>query len=285
MKSQDQGLQLLSIELSSQIQTEQQRLLLLTMTTTEQSFESVLVSITKLRDHNSFMEYLRRQDQTESHGLELFRFLYIKAFSAQVSPSLAVDRTWCSLLHFSLLYKQICKLLLACKDTVEYEEGIIPHDPLEGDNQYARNKRYANALEKYAVHFPGGPVQKDVWPEKYEDGEELPHTFLGKRARHEEDPNHFLQPILTPPSIAKTTDPIIRLRVRNADGSERHYNIRRTTPMKVLFEAHASHLKVSVEYARFWFDDRILGVNDTVDSMRMEDGDQVDCIPVLMGGI
>lgn len=174
-------------------------------------------------------------------------------------------------------------MLLACKDALEYEEDVIPHDPLEGDNQYAQDKRYANTLEQYATRFPAGPVLKDLWPEKFQEGDESSQVAPGKRARQSEDPSHFLQLIRSPPSATTTAEPFINVRVKNSDGTEQYYKMGRTTHMRTLFLAHTGNLHVRMDTARFWLDGRILGWEDTIDTLRMEDGDQIDCIPRLVG--
>jgi hypothetical protein len=113
------------------------------------SFGKALKAITELADYHVFLECLRRADLSEPQSVELFRFLYIKARHANVSPSPEVDQCWHRLLLLPQLYKKVCGLLLVGKGTIAFEDSIIPHDPLAGDNQYARNRRYANALTLY----------------------------------------------------------------------------------------------------------------------------------------
>jgi hypothetical protein len=137
-------------------------------------FGLLFFSITKLADYDSFVEVLLRKriatlETADAYSEELFRFLYIKAHYLYVSPSPIVDQCWHCLLLLPLLYKRVCTILLSAQNARQYEEGIITHDPLGGDNQFARNKRYETAQSHYAFMFPEGPAAAGVWPKKYHE--------------------------------------------------------------------------------------------------------------------
>jgi small ubiquitin-related modifier len=144
------------------------------LSTTTQ-FSLLFSSVTKLREYDSFLELISRKRialpaRIERFSEELFRFLFLKALHLNVSPSPVIDQCWHCLLLFPLLYKQSCKILLNSEDALAYEEGIITHDPLGGDKQFARNIRYATALTQYKIYFPYGPIAAEAWPNSYDDG-------------------------------------------------------------------------------------------------------------------
>lgn len=260
---------------------------------TGNSFQSALDSISKLGEYDSFMEYLRRKNQTESHSMELFRFLHIKAFSPQVSPSPVVDLTWRSLLLFPLLYKQACKLLLACKNAHNYEEEIIPHDPFGGDNQYARDKRYANTLEQYALRFPGGPTLKELWPTQHGGSEPgravspVRDTSSSSSAGKPQHEDVSPVPALEPASKRRVTEVVqtdvvenldvwpISVKLREESGEEILFKVKMGAAMRKIMQRFADRKGVPLDVLRFQCHGVRVCADDTLRGLGIEDGDLI----------
>ena len=96
-------------------------------------FEAQLQAITQLEEYDNYIEVLSRKnivdvEVAEQNSVELFRFLFLKAITANLSPSKLVDSYWHTLLLFRLLYNRVCKILLTSKTSVKYIEDIINHD-------------------------------------------------------------------------------------------------------------------------------------------------------------
>lgn len=180
-----------------------------------ESFDAVLKSVSDLDGYDAFMECLRRKDLTEQHGEELFRFLRLKAFDEQVSPSPVIDTCWHMLLLLPLLYVKVCELLVRGKKTLAYERGIIPHNPLGGDNQFARSRRYANTLRLYVEHFPEGAVLPEVWPSTYGGGEPNSSAGFGvigrKRSCSPPPTDRVVRPTVSPPLPSTVINIFVRI--------------------------------------------------------------------------
>ena len=138
-------------------------------------------------DFSNLKEFLVRKedftlDSTDMVLEELFRYLYLLTEYTQnvdikISPSKLVDQAFHCLLLDPMLYHQICDALLTLnkKDHNERPIRLLPHNPLNGDDNEARKDRYENTLQLYADKF-GHPAPVTFWPKEYEhlsDDEEV----------------------------------------------------------------------------------------------------------------
>lgn len=162
----------------------------------ETHFNVLLEAIVDFHDFETFLELLTRHEiatkkNAKSHSVELIRFLFLKAWFSDISPSPVVDRCWHALMLMPVLYVKMCKKLLSIEGTQKYDEEIISHDPLGGDNKFARDRRYTTCLAKYGLIFSSGFLLATIWPEDYE-GTDNPEFVGRKRQRDtQEDDENF----------------------------------------------------------------------------------------------
>jgi hypothetical protein len=276
-------------------------------------FSSLLGNITKLGDYDSFMEVLSRKclaspENADAYGEELFRFLYLKALYIKVSPSPTVDQCWHCLLLFPLMYKQVCKILLSAQNALDFEEGIISHDPLGGDNQFAQNKRYETALMQYRIHFPSGPLVAGIWPERSAE-----HKTRGMKRTHDDVDNadgmgderlgiaqtaHKSYPAVasTENEVNETSinsdhspdehsgqDALVTLKLIGQFGEEMLVKVNRSSAMNRIMKAYAELKGVGLDTLRFFVCGQGVNLGATVESLELDDFDEVNVLPKFTG--
>lgn len=280
------------------------------MQATEPYFASLLENVTELADFDIFMEVLTRKrnttsDRIEAYSTELFRFLYLKSLSLNLSPSPIIDRCWHCLLLMPQLYKKVCKLLQPAKTVtgIKYEDGIIPHDPLGGDNRFARNKRYLKTLSQYAIHFPSGPLVAEVWPQVYpcdsEDSEDVvsvgtkrPRSAAAASCSVEISEAKLVEANTSAntssSSSSSSSSAGERITIKLIDHSSRGkeetpFTIWLTTPFIKIMQVFADRKGVSVDVLRFQYDGVMVFPQSTAKWLEMRDGDKVDVMQSLRG--
>jgi hypothetical protein len=241
------------------------------------SFGKALKAITELADYDVFLECLRRADLSEPQSVELFRFLYIKARHANVSPSPEVDQCWHRLLLLPQLYKKVCGLLLVGKGTIAFEDSIIPHDPLAGDNQYARNRRYANALTLYPTLFPDGPLVPELWPVVYGEQQAAASSAGLKRNREESDveADSALQEKKKSSNDIKMKEKLF-IGFILEDGTRHFVTVAPSTTGETLYRFCAKTTGVAIGDIMLTFFGVRVAFWDTVKTHKLEDGDMID---------
>ena len=70
----------------------------------------------------------------------------------------------------------------------------------------------------------------------------------------------------------------VSVKVRGQDGNIFHYVIGMKTPLKKLMEAYCSHMAVEIDRYSFHFDQNQLEETQTLQELKMEDGDVIDAI-------
>ncbi|KAA8492332.1 Small ubiquitin-related modifier 1 [Porphyridium purpureum] len=83
---------------------------------------------------------------------------------------------------------------------------------------------------------------------------------------------------------AEGEDKQLNIKVKDSDGNEVQFKIKRTTPMSKLMSAYASRLGVDENTYRFNFDGNRISPSDTPDSLDMEDMDCIDAMVYQQGG-
>jgi hypothetical protein len=251
----------------------------------QMSFGKVLKAITELPDYDVFLECLRRADLTEPLSVELVRFLYIKARHANVSPSPEVDRCWHHLLLLPQLYKKVCEMLLVGKGTITFEDAIIPHDPLGGDNQYARNRRYVSALALYPTFFPDGPLVPELWPAVY--GEQQPAATSAVLKRHMEvsgaQADSALQKKKKSINDVSTIEKIITVRFIGLCGTEHFVTVTPSTTGETLYRFCATATGIALTNLRLTVSGVRVAFWDTVKKHELQDGDTIDVAVQQLG--
>ncbi|CAD7962579.1 unnamed protein product [Amoebophrya sp. A25] len=76
----------------------------------------------------------------------------------------------------------------------------------------------------------------------------------------------------------------IQLRVRNHQGGEVQFKIKRTSQLKKLMEAYCQRTGVRMGEVRFMVDGERINENDTPDGLGMADEDLIDCSVEQTGG-
>ncbi|GAB2274945.1 hypothetical protein Dimus_009714 [Dionaea muscipula] len=78
--------------------------------------------------------------------------------------------------------------------------------------------------------------------------------------------------------------PHINLKVKNQDGNEVWFRIRRTTPLRELMNGYCTRQNDNVADLRFFIDGRRLGGDETPDQLELEDGYEIDVFGFQIGG-
>ncbi|CAI2383127.1 unnamed protein product [Moneuplotes crassus] len=76
----------------------------------------------------------------------------------------------------------------------------------------------------------------------------------------------------------------INIKVKNQDGGEIFFKIRRGTMLKKLMDAYCQRQGLMVSTCRFIFDGERIKETDTPDSLSMEEGDEIDLMVEQTGG-
>ncbi|TMW85248.1 hypothetical protein EJD97_023444 [Solanum chilense] len=76
----------------------------------------------------------------------------------------------------------------------------------------------------------------------------------------------------------------INLKVKNKDGNEVFFRIKRSTQLKKLMNAYCDRQSVDFNSIAFLFDGRRLRGEQTPDELEMEDGDEIDAMLHQTGG-
>ena len=70
----------------------------------------------------------------------------------------------------------------------------------------------------------------------------------------------------------------IEIRIKDQTGEETMFKIKRTTKMEKVFKTYASRKGVDEEYLAFLIEGEKIDIDDTPQSLRLEDGDSIDCV-------
>ncbi|XP_021291851.1 small ubiquitin-related modifier 1-like [Herrania umbratica] len=76
----------------------------------------------------------------------------------------------------------------------------------------------------------------------------------------------------------------VRITIKNQDGEEAYYQMKRTTPLRKLMNAHCSKFSFEPNTVAFLFDGRRLNEDETPEQVKMEDMEEVDCMIHQVGG-
>ena len=76
----------------------------------------------------------------------------------------------------------------------------------------------------------------------------------------------------------------IALKVKDQNGLELQFRVKKTIKMERVFTNFANRLGVAVENLRFQLDGERVNPQDTPKTLELEDGDQIDCVIEQTGG-
>uniref|UniRef100_A0A7S0ZD19 Ubiquitin-like domain-containing protein n=1 Tax=Timspurckia oligopyrenoides TaxID=708627 RepID=A0A7S0ZD19_9RHOD len=76
----------------------------------------------------------------------------------------------------------------------------------------------------------------------------------------------------------------INIKVKDSDGNEVQFKIKRSTPLSKLMQAYSQRLGAQQDTFRFMFDGKRVQTGDTPDSLDMDDGDCIDAMIYQQGG-
>ena len=68
----------------------------------------------------------------------------------------------------------------------------------------------------------------------------------------------------------------IQLKVKDQQGSEVQFKIKKTTPLRKLMDAYCSRLGLQASRVRFMVDGGCIGPDDSAEKLRLEDEDLID---------
>ena len=84
--------------------------------------------------------------------------------------------------------------------------------------------------------------------------------------------------------VVKDEDDILQIVVRDQSGEEVFFKVKPKTLMGKLFESYAQRRGVERAVLRFMLDGKRILNDDTPESLKLEDRDQVDCLLEQIGG-
>merc|ERR1712070_642925 len=76
----------------------------------------------------------------------------------------------------------------------------------------------------------------------------------------------------------------IQLKVKDQQGSEVQFKIKKTTPLRKLMDAYCSRLGLQSSQVRFMVDGERIGPEDTAEKLGLEDEDLIDVAMEQTGG-
>ncbi|GAX28315.1 small ubiquitin-related modifier [Fistulifera solaris] len=76
----------------------------------------------------------------------------------------------------------------------------------------------------------------------------------------------------------------LTIRIRDQDGQETFFKIKKTTKMRKVFENYATRKGVQISSLRFLLDGEIVDNDTTPKMLELEDQDQIDCMLAQTGG-
>ena len=88
----------------------------------------------------------------------------------------------------------------------------------------------------------------------------------------------------SPHPATTITAATITVNVRNQQGVDTFFRVKRTTPFRKLFNGYANRTGAPIHTIRFLYDGERLDANDTMESAGLEDGDQIDALLEQTGG-
>ncbi|CAI2382692.1 unnamed protein product [Moneuplotes crassus] len=87
-----------------------------------------------------------------------------------------------------------------------------------------------------------------------------------------------------PSGMADPGDGHINIKVKNQEGTEIFFKIKKTTNLKKLMDAYCSRQGLMANSCRFIFDGERLRDTDTPNALEMENGDEIDVMVEQTGG-
>ncbi|GAX13528.1 small ubiquitin-related modifier [Fistulifera solaris] len=76
----------------------------------------------------------------------------------------------------------------------------------------------------------------------------------------------------------------LTIRIRDQDGQETFFKIKKTTKMRKVFESYATRRGVQMTSLRFLLDGENVELDSTPKMLELEDQDQIDCMLAQTGG-
>merc|ERR1711977_93499 len=77
----------------------------------------------------------------------------------------------------------------------------------------------------------------------------------------------------------------IQLKVKDQQGSEVQFKIKKSTPLRKLMDAYCSRLGLQASQVRFMVDGERIGPDDSAEKLGLEDEDLIDVAMEQTGGI
>ncbi|EST05721.1 Rad60/SUMO-like domain protein [Kalmanozyma brasiliensis GHG001] len=76
----------------------------------------------------------------------------------------------------------------------------------------------------------------------------------------------------------------LNIKVKDAEGNEVFFKVKRTTKLSKLKKAYAERMGKPENSVRFIFDGQRIGDHDTAETLNMEDQDEIDAMIEQLGG-
>jgi hypothetical protein len=185
--------------------------------------------------------------------------------ASKLSPSTVVDEVWHAMLLFPMDYSDLCDAILPRNSS----SRLIDHNPLGGDDMEAREVRYQETRVLYEKTFRELPPS-DIWGSNETEGkkEATPEVTSRKRAR-----------------VEKTVqdDGEIHIVIRDPSWQEMHFRVKRTTPVMKILDAYTRRAGLRVKDVVLIYEGLRVLMNDTPNSLEVDDGDVFDVYSIQSG--
>ena len=150
-----------------------------------------------------------------------------------------------------------------CHDMMLLCGHVVGHNPDGALDFVGKQKRDETTLAALKEHFES--YDEEVW------------NYSPNETGTNENVDNMKTKSKT---ISNEGDNRMSIRIRDQNGEETMFTVKRTTKMEKVFNAFAGRKGVDVQVLRFLLHGEPLypGDRDTPESLELEDGDQIDCM-------
>ncbi len=207
-------------------------------------------------------------EDVDSVFREYRRFMELKVAvgdydATQLSPSSLVDAMW----HLHILdtrqYSAMCADL----------PSFIHHNPDGGKDAAARCIRYQTTLIAYRSRF-GETAPSTIWPQNLYNTSTNPQNNTGIIPQHH---NSTIIP------LEAKSNKIIKLAVKDIDREVTIFKVKQHMKVRVLLPDLSKWKGVPIHDLRLLFDGQHMSYENTFCDYDLEDGDQLDLMPIQVG--
>ena len=176
----------------------------------------------------------------------------LKDWNAQIlSPCYLVDQMW---------HSHILDVVNYCHDMMLLCGHVVGHNPDGALDFVGKHERDETTIAALKEHF--GRYDEEVW----NFSPDAAGRNVLKSAMKSED------------AASNKGDTPFTIRIKDQNGEETMFKVKRTTKLEKVFNAYAWRKGVHVNELRFFLDGQPVNFDDTPEIVELEDDDQIDCM-------